>query len=345
MQQEINHILPRILRDIQDGVLALDTKGTIIYLNAQGQKILGVAQNLVGSLYSDFMMSSCNLDNDSFNELILDAVYDKVKAHNNQVVFRSSDNKKIYLNVTTSFLFSDDGVTRIGIVVVFSDITEVKLLDKQKKEATTIFAILMVCVSFYIFLWSFLRNINAVPPLWVMTKIIEAISLLMLPLILKTTSFSINDIGLKVSDPFSTFVPDIIIAFGVVIVLSVVKLFILKFSPGYFPKDAPFFNFGALDISSGIYIFTAILQEFLARGVMQESLRRIFTGNKGDIMSIILSAVLFGVFHVAHGFVFMVGATLLLGALGVLYNKQRNIWGLSIIHFIFGFMGDLLGLI
>ncbi len=345
MQQAIHQILPRILRDMQDGVLALDTKGNIIYLNAQGQEMLGETERLIGTQYANFMMRSGTSENDAFHELILDAVYDKGKAHNSEVIYRRADQEKRCLKVTTSFLFGEDGESRMGVVAVFSDITEVARLNRQKKEATAIFTILMVCVSFYIFLWSFLRSIDSVPPTWIMTKIIETISLLMLPIILKTTSFSIHDIGLKVSNPKATFVPDILIAMGIVIVMSIAKAVILKVAPGFFPANTPFLNWSNLGPSDAIYIFTAILQEFLARGVMQENLRRIFTGKNGKYMSIVISALLFGVMHVAHGFTFMIGATVLLGTLGLLYNKQRNIWGLSIIHFVFGEAAVILGFI
>lgn len=345
MQQAINQIQPRILRDMQDGVLALDTKGNIIYLNTQGQKMLGETEKMIGTQYADFMMRSDTAENDAFHELVLDAVYDKGKAHNSEVVYRRADKEKRCLKVTTSFLFGDDGESRIGIVVVFSDVTEVARLNRQKKEATTIFTILMVCVSSYIFLWSFLRGIDSVPPTWIMTKLIEAISLLMLPIILKTTSFSIRDIGLKLTNPKATFIPDILIAAGIVAFMSIAKVLIIKVVPGFFPEGTPFFNWNNLGPSDAIYIFTAVLQEFLARGVMQENLRRIFTGKNGEYMSIVISALLFGVMHVAHGFTYMIGATVLLGALGLLYNKQRNIWGLSIIHYVFGEAATLLGFI
>ncbi len=345
MQQAINQILPRILRDMQDGVLALDTKGNIIYLNVQGQEILGETERLIGTQYADFMMNTNTSENDAFHELILDAVYDKGKAHNSEVIYRRADKEKRCLKVTTSFLFGDDGDSRIGVVVVFSDITEVARLNRQKQEATTVFTVLMVCVSCYLFIWGFLRSIDSVPPIWVMTLIIEAIALLMLPIILKTTSFSIRDIGLKVSNPKATFVPDVLIAVGIVVVLSVAKAVILKLSPGVFPDNAPFFIWSNLGVSDAFYIFTAVLQEFLARGVMQENLRRIFTGEKGEYMSVIISAILFGALHIAHGFTYMIGAVILLGTLGVLYNKQRNIWGLSIIHFVFGEIALILGFV
>lgn len=92
-----------------------------------------------------------------------------------------------------------------------------------------------------------------------------------------------------------------------------------------------------------MYAFTAVLQEFLARGAMQESLLRIFYGKHKEASSIIVSSLVFGVLHIAHGLIFMLAASILLGTLGILYNKQHSIWGTAIIHYALGLSATLLG--
>lgn len=91
------------------------------------------------------------------------------------------------------------------------------------------------------------------------------------------------------------------------------------------------------------YVFTSVIQEFLARSMIYGSIRKIFDGKKGFIASIILSSLLFGAVHIAHGFLYMVAAMILLGLLGGLYEKQRNIWGVAIIHYILGQAACCLG--
>ena len=61
-----------------------------------------------------------------------------------------------------------------------------------------------------------------------------------------------------------------------------------------------------------------------------------FDGKHSSIVAILLSSLLFGAVHIAHGFMYMVAAIVLLGALGGLYEKQQNIWGVTIIHFVLG---------
>ncbi len=328
-------IIPRILRDMNDGVLVLDAGGSVLFLNRQGAALLGT-EGLEGARYATLMAKDEGEENDGFHQFVLDAVYDKEHTHSGEADYRIPGGERRRFRLTSSFLKSEDGGERTGVVVVFSDVTEVARLHRQRREASTVFAVLMICVCAYLFLWSLLRYLDAEPPGWVMNLMIEAISVVMFLVILKTTSFSIRDIGLRVTNARATFLPDIAITLMGCAVLMGGKVFLLQAAPGFFPEGAPFWDWSVGTFADVIYPLTVILQEFLARGVMQENLRRIFTGKYAGVLSILVSALVFGVLHIAYGLMFMLGASLLLGALGVLYHKQGNIWGLCIIHYVLG---------
>jgi membrane protease YdiL (CAAX protease family) len=70
-----------------------------------------------------------------------------------------------------------------------------------------------------------------------------------------------------------------------------------------------------------------------------------FDGKRSVLLAILLSSLLFGAVHIAHGFVYMMAAILLLGSLGGLYEKHRSIWGVTIIHFVLGQTAHCLGFI
>lgn len=337
MSGEDREIIPRIMRDMNDGVLVLDMQGTILYLNEQGRKLLGEGQNPVGRKYAAaFMTRNVQEKNDTFHQFILDAVYDKDHTHSGEVSYQPPDQEVRQLRLTSSFLRSEDGTKQIGVVVLFSDITQIARLHRQRRESSTVFAVLMICVCTYLFLWSLLRYLNVEPPGWIMNLMIEAISVVMFVIILKTTSFSIRDIGLRVADAKATFLPDILITVVGSIGLIVGKVVLLRTAPGFFPEGAPFWDWSIGTFADVVYPLTVILQEFLARGVMQENLKRIFTGKYAGVLSIVISALVFGVLHIAYGLPYMLASSLLLGVLGVFYHKQGNIWGLCIIHYVLG---------
>lgn len=337
MENEEKGFVPRILRDLNDGVLILDMRGTILYLNERGQKLLGQSQNLIGMKYAAALMAQDDQGkNDAFHQFVLEAVYDKENAHSGEASFQLPDQAERQFCLTTSFLRSEDGTNRIGVVVVFSDMTEITRLHQQRRESSTIFAIMMICVCAYLFFWSLLRYLSIEPPGWVMSVLIEVISLLMFVVIMKTTSFTIRDIGLRITNAKATFLPDILITVIGSAALILGKVVLLRVAPGFFPEGAPFWDWSVGTIADVFYPLTAILQEFLARGVMQESLKRIFTGKYAGVLSIVVSALIFGVLHIAYGLPYMLASTLLLGTLGILYHKQGNIWGLAIIHYVLG---------
>ena len=48
-------LIPRILRDINDGVLALDRSGHIIYMNPQCRLLLGLNDGAIGRTYVEML--------------------------------------------------------------------------------------------------------------------------------------------------------------------------------------------------------------------------------------------------------------------------------------------------
>ena len=343
MNEQIQNIIPRIMRDMSDGVLALDSQGNILFLNDNGRKMLGKQEVKEGSKFvSAFFDPEGQSPNDDFNQFVLDAIYDKENTHRGQASYRLPDGQVRQLHLTSSFLTGEDGSSS-GVVVVFTDVTEVEKLHRQRRESSIIFAVLMICVCGYLFLWSLMRYVDIEPAPWVMNLIIEGISILMFIIILKTTSFSLQDIGLKVKDVRGTFVPDIWIAAGGCAVMALGKVIILKAAPGFFPPEQPFWDWSLATAADFYYPLTVILQEFLARSVMQANLKRIFDGKYAGALSIVVSSLVFGALHVAYGLPLMLGAAVLLGALGVLFDRQENIWGLSIVHYVWGEVFSFLG--
>ena len=75
MTVEKNEIIPRILRDMNDGVLVVDMHGKIIFLNDKGCNMLGVDENVSGKNYGRvFLEDRDNGNNDGVHQFVLDAV-------------------------------------------------------------------------------------------------------------------------------------------------------------------------------------------------------------------------------------------------------------------------------
>ncbi len=134
MVQDI--IYKNILENMTDGVMTIDLNGRIITFNSSAESILGLnKKEVLGKTFAEVFFSLEG--NDDFNQSILDAIYESNIIHHKVVEFKRKDSV-ITLSLTTSFLQEDRNghIEKIGIIAVFSDITEIKKLRDKEAELT-----------------------------------------------------------------------------------------------------------------------------------------------------------------------------------------------------------------
>lgn len=336
-------LIPRILRDIEDSVLALDERGHIIYMNPQCRALLGLHDSDIGRTYAEVFFDEKKQENDAFHQLVVDAVCKKEQTHKDSVAFTNKKGEKIHLRITSSFLKRENNNESGGVVLVLSDITETEILKKKRYDASVVFSCVTACVCLYLLLLSTLEFLNITVPTKLLTQVINAMVCVFGFVIYKRTDFSPDELGLSMRDPKRTIGSSLMISSLAVVALIAAKLVVSKVSPGFFPSNAPFWNWN-LGLYSWIsYAFTCIIQEFLARSMIYGSIKKMFDGKRGILTSILLSSLLFGGVHIAHGFLYMSAAILLLGSLGGVYEKHRSIWGVTIIHYVLGQAACCLG--
>lgn len=259
------------------------------------------------------------------------------------MTFTDNSNKRQYLQITSSFLKNEDDKERGGVVLVLSDITETEILRKKKYDASIVFSCVTACVCLYLLLLSTLEFLKINVPTKALTQVINAMVCVISIIIYKKTKVSFDELGLIVHNFKRTLASSIMIALLVVIFMMATKVLILKLVPGFFEPDLPFWNWNIGLYSWISYVFTCIIQEFLARSMIYGSIKKMFDGRDGMIVSMALASLLFGAVHIAHGFMYMMAAIILLGALGGLYEKHQNIWGVTLIHFVLGQTACCLG--
>ena len=169
MPLEGKEIVPRILRDMNEGVLVLDTRGVILYLNEKGRELLGRRRIRRGkNTASPSWPGRPTRSTTPFISLCWTPFTTRKAPTAGRRRTRRLAGDTRHFSLTSSFLFGEEPGERAGVVVVFSDITELVRVNRQRKEASTVFAVLMICVCVYLFLWSLLRYLNIEPPGWVM---------------------------------------------------------------------------------------------------------------------------------------------------------------------------------
>ena len=337
-------LIPRILRDINNGVLALDQRGRIIYINTPCEAMLGKHEDLIGKSYAEaFFDDPHEKENDTFHQFVLDAIYQKEQTHKGTVAFFDSTGKKRFIRITSSFLKSESGEENVGIVLVMVDITETQILKKKRHEASIVFACVLCGLTAYLLILGALPFFNISASVHVLSQIVYAVGCCMTFAGYKLADYSYEDFGLKLVNPMKTLTPAAFISAVGVAFLIILKFVFLNFSTDFFPADTPFWNWNL-----GLYVWLSyvpacIVQEIIMRSMAYSSIRKIYDGKHGTLVAVTLSALLFSGLHIGHGFFYMVAAGVMMVSLAWLHEKQGNIWGVTLIHYVLGQAADCLG--
>lgn len=121
MENNDSFINQNIIRDMSEGVMEIGLDGTIRMANPACCRILDVCEDkLIGNPFARCFFDFS--ENDAFNQTILDAIYDPETKHDNYVQYYTGEKIK-QIHITTSYLNDDN--KKIGIIAVFSDISEI----------------------------------------------------------------------------------------------------------------------------------------------------------------------------------------------------------------------------
>lgn len=339
-----------IFENMSDGVITLDSAGRITYCNSACCKILKISaiSDILGQSFPELFLK--NKKNRAFNKLFRDSMEKHKVFPKTPVRYRFGKEKELHhfnidislLNPPKNEIFNPDSPYKNpntafnGMVILIEDDTDRFNLRQHEHDCAFIFAGLILCISVFLMSWSLMRfTLHIYLKSSVYTQIIEFITFLLFLEIVFLTSFSMRDIGLipKISTLKKNIIETVVTALIACCVLLLSKAVLSLL--GYQIKA--YYIGGSLD-GAYTYIFTAFVQEFLARGVIQTSVKSLMKVRFQKFFSIFLTSLLFSLMHMPFGFYFMFGAFMLSLALGYIYERQQNIWGCVILHWCCGYL-------
>ena len=339
-----------IFENMSDGVITLDSDGTITYCNSASLEILRVStkSDILGASFKELFMN--NKKNKAFNKLFRESMEKGKVLPKTSIRYRFVNEKDVhYFNIDISLIkpakseifdpdadFHDTGNSFNGMVILIEDDTDRYKLRQHEHDCAFIFSGLILCISAFLMTWSLLQfTLHIYLSSDVYTQIIEGITFLLFLEIVFMTSFSMRDIGiippqktLKKCATESLVIAAVVSCF---LLLSKAILMLLGF------KIKDYYIGGSLH-GAYTYIFTAFVQEFLARGVIQTSVKSLMKIRFQKFFSIFLTSLLFSLMHMPFGFYFMMSAFLLSLALGYVFERHQNIWGCVFLHWCCGYL-------
>ena len=141
--QNKENFYSEILREISGGVIYIQ-KGKILYVNPAAMEILGKKEfELVDKTFAESFFEYS--ENDDFNQMLLEVVYDSVNKHEKIVPYFNGEAIK-HLHMRTSFLKVKS--KPLGIIILLDDVTElmklrgvaidlekIKMINRQLSES------------------------------------------------------------------------------------------------------------------------------------------------------------------------------------------------------------------
>ena len=337
----MQHSEERIIRDISDGVIVLSSKGEITVINRAAQRLLGLNGDYSGKTYAQIIFEDIEA-NDEFHQVLIDAAGAKSVIQRKTIPYTCKNGEKICLEVTSSPIFDDEGHTQ-GNVLSFSDRTEEYTLQKKCESSSRLYVSFLctLCIwNFITALWNYTGQ-----PLSTsfMSKGMVFFVFVVVCLRFKWLGINIADTGIGFHHIKKAIITDSLITVVGLAIMIVIKLLLLKMGSDMFEEGAPLIVWSKYPFSEYVsYLISVVLQEYIARGIVHQSLKHIMPQKNINVTSIIVSSLIFGALHIHMGIIYMTSAAVLLGALGVLYNRQQSTWGLCIPHYILGMALGLL---
>ena len=332
----------RIVRDIADGILVLGRDGTILEVNPAAKELLGLEEDFIGEKYYALMESDNGDANDVFHQTVLDAVLEKSMVHRSQFPYYPPNGSRKIVEVTSSALRGDESADA-AVLLSISDRTEEARLRDRIEDSSAIFVGLLCAMCGWNFVFALWEYHGQPVSTGFLSKLM--LFLLLIPVLLCRSHLHLTprDMGLSLKNTGRYILIDAGVTLLCLSLLCGIKLLVMRLSPGYFDPSLPFIRWDKYPVSEYLtYGLSVLMQEILSRGIVHELLRRMMPGRNVEVSSILVSSVLFGALHVHLGLVYMCSAALLLGVLGIVYNRQKSIWGLCIAHYCLGWALGLL---
>ena len=133
MSERGDIIRKSIIKDLNEGVVIVSNDGVVEYVNEAATKILGISEEQLKD--KNFARTFiAGHDNDGFIQTVIDSIYDTDVKHYNVVPYNNGNGIR-QLYIMTSFL--KEGDNRIGVFILFSDITELAELKIEYANSIT----------------------------------------------------------------------------------------------------------------------------------------------------------------------------------------------------------------
>ncbi len=179
---------------------------------------------------------------------------------------------------------------------------------------------------------------------YITTKILMVfLGIEMVVYIMKTTmKINFNDILVTKEDFKRTLIRASIISVFMIIAMILIRIVRGSFNDKIAAR--PYFKLYLNVRTRWFYPLNAFFQEVFIKAFVQNNVR-ILAGKDNIHFTVWITSLFFFVLHTSYPLYYMTSAGLFCVATGYFYEKNRNVWGCALLHFVIGFMPRALGIL
>ncbi len=217
--------------------------------------------------------------------------------------------------------------------------TNLAKLIKTRELFSTMFVGLFLSISLYVFLLFIAKDLHFESTYF--PRIVELLFFITCFVIVKKSNFPLTFFGFTLHGAMKSIKYMLPGTMTICIIMIVIKYLCIQ--NGVKGLDGSLFYDQYFDTLLLVYVPVVVLQDFLAKGVIQTVIERVLAGRHAKLWSIITASALFGLVHIELSVEIAIASFLFGIYWGVVYVKGRTLIGVSISHLLIGNLSYLLG--
>lgn len=221
---------------------------------------------------------------------------------------------------------------------------QLEVVHQEKDELSLLFVAIVMLISTYAFIinlfqadW-FLRLPDPNTVQYTVGRLVEITGLALIMLVVNKSRMPLSAFGITLKDWKKSVKESIWFTLVGMAVLTAIAYVVV------YDNQGRLIQWEAISWEYFAYIFVVPIQEFIMRGVFQNSVYRLLTGKYVGVLAVLITSLVFGALHlhvsVNLGIIAFVSGLFW----GFLYLRHQSLLGICLSHYILGNYADLIGL-
>lgn len=336
-------LFPAIVENMRDGVLAFDNNGNLITANDPACEMLGFDDpSALGGTFAEMVLMREELW--EINDAIVESMYAANNVVTRDVTFRIGREER-HIVVRTSMLRDERSGQPLGVVVILSDVSEKMRSLRERIEFGHLVVLFIGLLGLANIVTLFVQtydwfNVYSTGFAW------AYLILITLPVAYTVWHLKLapSQIGITLQGwRRAVFEGVAASAVAIAVIYALSHLMREGTVPGEHATMSSM-SVGMVILSRCGYALHSLIQEVMARGVLQTSLRRLLDDRSG-VRSLLVASLIFGLFH-SHFGLMAVAVTAISGVvMGAMYMRHGNLIGVTILHVAAGIAAFQVGIL